>query len=313
MTDSLQRAPLTTMTDLVEVVPTLFGFHVHDSIVLLAIEGAHLVVTARADLDDDHVPQLSVAWIRHPGAKHVLIAYAEDEQRAWAALHEVDLAIPDGVTRTLVHADGQTWSERPFGDGTPYDALGSVHLARAAYEGRPVRASRDELYRWVEPNRTPEEVTASIERVATREDGLSDVLRDALALVAGHDDAPGDLDIDDATVLCLATHAPDFLDTVVLSTTRDNAARRLGLWLQVVGASVPNCAGGALVAAGLAAWLTGDGALLSVCLETMQGRPGPAEWAGLLDAISRDAVPPREWEAIVADLERRREAAEVPA
>lgn len=309
----MQRAPLTTMTDLVEVVPTLFGFHVHDSIVLIAIEDGHLVFSARADLGEDSVPYLSLAWIRHPGAQHVLIAYSEDEQWAWAELHELGLAIPDGVTRTLVHADGQTWSERPFGEGTPYDALGSIHLARAAYEGRPVRASRDELYRLVEPSRTPEEVTASIERVATREDGLGDVLGDALALVAGHDDAPGDLDIDDATVLCLATHAPDFLETALLSTTCENASRRLGLWLQVVGASVPNCAGGALVAAGLAAWLSGDGALLSVCLETMQGRPGPAEWAGLLDAISRDAVPPREWQEIAADLVRRREAVQVPA
>ena len=95
----------------------------------------------------------------------------------------------------------------------------------------------------------------------------------------------------------------------LLSTTRVNAAARAGLWAQVVQASVPNCAGGALVALGLAGWVDGNGALGSVCLEALEGRPGPVAWVGMLDAINRDAVHPDAWAGIRAGLLADRAAA----
>ena len=302
MTEALERTTVTTLTDLVEVVPSLLGFHATDSIVLLAIQDGYVQLTARTDLVDVPGRGLSAAWRRMPRAQLVLIAYTRDPGLAWSGLDEVAQAIPDGTQRILLHADGERWFEHPDDVGTPYDAWGSVHLAEAAYAGRPVRTSREELYLLVEPRRTPGEVTASLDRVAERACVMSDVVGEALALLEGHDDQPGDLDIDDATILCLASHDEGFLDAALLSTDRGNAATRLSLWLQVVGASVPNCAGGALVGAGLAAWLTGDGALQSVCLEALEGRPGPALWVGLLEALNRDAVPPAEWDALCADL-----------
>ena len=302
MTDATERMTLSTLTDLVEVVPVLLGFHAHDSLALIAIQDGKVELTARTDLTNDAATRLSAAWRRLPRAELVLIAYTADEDRAWLGLGEVDDALPDGTDRILLHADGACWFAHPQGVGTPYDVLGSVHLARAAFSGRQVRASREELARLVEPSRSPDEVTASLERVAAEMGTLSDVVAEALALLEGHDDEPGDLDIDDATVLCLASHEESFLDAALLSTVRENAGARLSLWLQVVGASVPNCAGGALVAAGLAAWLTGDGALQSVCLEALAERPGPVEWVSVLDGINRDALPPSGWDALCVDL-----------
>ena len=72
------------------------------------------------------------------------------------------------------------------------------------------------------------------------------------------------------------------------------------------GCGVPNCVGGALAAAALAAWLNGDGALQSVCLEAMDDRPGPAEWARFLQAVNLGAVPPAEWYSLAAELRRAR-------
>lgn len=306
MTEALERTIVTSLTDLVEVVPSLLGFHPADSIVLLAICDGHVRMTARTNLGEQPAAALSAAWGRVPDAQVILIAFSPDPARAWVGLDEVDAAIPIGMERILLHADGECWFEHPDDRGTPYDALGSVHLAEAAFAGRPVRGSRDELQCLVEPNRTPAEVTASLERVAAREATLSDIVGEALALLEGHDDEPGVIDIDEATILCLATHDPTFLDTALFSTGKENAAARESLWLQVVGATVPNCAGGALVAAGMAAWLNGDGALHTVCLEAMQGRPGPAEWADLLSLLNRDLVPPVEWEGLrAAMLERR--------
>lgn len=300
MTTAPEHTTVTSLTDLVEVVPSLLGFHPAESIVLLGVEDGTIAVTARTDISDAPSRALAPAWRRLPGALVILIAYTLDPGLAWAGLDEVGSALPEGTERILVHADGELWFEHPLDDGTPYDARSSVHLARAAFSGRPVRASRDELYRLVEPIRSPAEVTASIERVAARVGVLSDVVAEALALVEAHDEVPGELEIDEATILCLASHDSGFLDGALASTTVDNAETRLSLWLQVVGSSVPNCAGAALVAAGLAAWLSGNGALQSVCLEASIDRPAPPGWVGFLDAVNREALPPTEWASLRA-------------
>lgn len=300
----MTQAPtkVTSLTDLVELVPSLLGFHASDSVVLLAIQDGTVALTARTDLAGSPGLALAAAWRRLPDALFIVVAFSPHSRPAWSGLDEVDLALPETAERILVHADGERWFQHPEDEGTPYDAVGSAHLAAAAYAGRPVRRTREELIRLVEPRRSPAEVTASLERVAAREDTLSDVVAAALALVEGHDEAPGELDIDEATVLCLASHEPRFLDGVLMSTTVENAASRLALWLQVVGSSVPNCAGGALTAAALAAWLTGNGALQSVCLEAVDGRPGPALWVDVLGAVNRDALPPTEWASLRASL-----------
>ena len=68
-------------------------------------------------------------------------------------------------------------------------------------------------------------MTASLERVAESFATLGCLVAEARALVAGHDDAPGDLDIDEATVLCLATHEAAFLDGYAAAGGRSDASR----------------------------------------------------------------------------------------
>lgn len=304
MTDTPQiTLHVRSTTDLVEVVPTLLGFHPEDSLVLIAIVDGTIAVTARVDLPCEGagtVEGLRAVWRRFPTADLVGIAFSDDPARAWFALDEFDHSVPPGLGRLLVHADGAHWFGAPHAHGVPYDGLGSVHLAEATYRGRAVRGSRDELRALVEPGCTPAEVTASLDRVARRAAGMADLVRDGLALVEAHDAAPGDLDLDDATLLCLASHDPGFLDAALLSTVRENAEQRLSLWLQVVRGSVPNCAGYALAAAGLAAWVSGEGALQVVCLEAAVGRRGPQVWFDFLDGVNAEAVEPSRWEALRA-------------
>ncbi|MDO5534248.1 MAG: DUF4192 domain-containing protein [Propionibacteriaceae bacterium] len=303
MTEAPQQTlALRTLTDLVEIVPSLLGFHPDCSLVLLAIEDGVLAVTARVDLDEvgRHATAAAMAPLleQHPDATFVGLAFCEHPERAWWVLDDVDAALPSTAPRMLAHVDGERWYDHPADEGTPYDAWGSVHLAEAAWAGRPVRRSRAELARLLEPTRTPAEVTASLERVAARGERLGEVLAEARALVAGHDDAPGELDLDEATVLCLASHDDDFLDEALLSTTADNADSRVALWAQVVGSSVPNCAGGGLVAVGVASWVGGGGALTSLCLEALDGRPGPAHWVAFLEMVNRHAISPKRWEEL---------------
>lgn len=289
-------------TDLIEIVPALIGFRPRDSVVVIAIVDTRVVLTARLDLSPslcgDDLDRVAAVWRRHPTADLVVIAYCAEPLLAWAALQHVDAAAPPGLVRILLHADGHRWYAAPEDAGEPYDDTASPLLVAATVQGRVVRGGREELERLVEPVRTAAEVSASLERVARRGWGAGVLAGEALALVGAHDRVPGVVELDDVTVLCLATHDAAFLDAVLLSTTPENAPARLALWLQVVRGCVPACAGGALVALGLAAWVTGDGALQVVCLQALQGRVAPTDWADFLDAVNAECVEPAAWPAL---------------
>lgn len=309
MTNTPHRLRIRSATDLLEVIPGLLGFHPEDSLVVVALQEGTIAVTARADLPPwpgFPVRSLEAVWRRFPDADLVVVACCPDPFRAWAALDALDEALPDGAGRMLIHADGELWFSDPDAPGEPYDARGGAALVEATYAGRTVRASRAELEALVDPARTPEEVRASLERVGSRLSGKGELMREALARVNGHDEAPATLDLDDVTLVCLATHDPRFMDAVILSADAENAEQRVAFWLQVVRGSVPNCAGPALLALGHAAWLTGDGALQVVCLEAASERPAPPEWFALLDLLNSEAVEPRAWgevrDAVAAGL-----------
>ena len=300
------RPPIRTITDLVEVIPTLLGFHPSESVVVIAVEDGHVIVTARADLPGpgELLSQaMSALWLRYPRASFLLVGFSADAARGWASLLAVDEALPDGVERSLVVADGERWYAAPLDEGVAYDRVGSVHVARAAFEGRPVRRSRAELSALIEPARTPDELEASLSRVTPTLAGPSDLRQRAGALLAAHLADPGDLDLDDVTLLSLATHDDVFLDEHLWAMTKADAAVHQRLWLQVVRESVPACTGGALVALGLSSWLVGEGALQVVCLEALSRVEGPPAWIDLLDLINVGALSPNHWEAIVAGNE----------
>lgn len=325
---------LASFTDLIESIPMLLGFHPQESIVILALHDNQVVLTARTDLhygyEEYVVPQVSAVWRRIPDATIIAIAFADSAASAWLALDEIDQSLPRRTLRVTVHADDERWYDDPDSDGIAYDARGSVHSARAAFEGRIIRDSRDELYELLWPRREHAEVEAALERMATRDFGAGQMVAEALALMEGHDVDPHTLGLDETIVLSLAAYDPRFLNAVMASTTRENAAARMGLWIQVVQDSVPRYAGAALVALGVSAWLAGQGAFATVCLEEIAGRFAPDEWVRVLAGINADAAHPSEWEerraAVVADVSsaargrcrrrtggRRRRRAEEPA
>lgn len=120
MTEAPERTTVTSLTDLVEVVPSLLGFHPHESLVLLAIRDGMVQLTARTDLfDAPPARALAPAWHRLPGAHFVVIAFSADAGCAWWGLDDVDLALPGDAERILVHADGERWYEHPDDEGRP--------------------------------------------------------------------------------------------------------------------------------------------------------------------------------------------------
>lgn len=299
----LPKAPVrvTSLGDFVELAPVVLGFHPQDSLVVMAIDGTSLAVCARTDLaPGEAAPMLQAirpVWQRYPAASLVAIAFTHSASWAWWALDELLAAVPRDMAVLALHADGERYYDLPGEEGVPYDAFANEHLVRATLDGVNVRGSREELEALIRPNRTPEEVTDSIVRVGETLSG-PDLAPRALALVHAHDEVPGPLDLDDATLLVYAMHMLPVVDEVVLTTTPENADARLSLWQQVVQATAPGLAGAPLLALGLAGWISGCGVWLSLCLEATDGVPVPESWLCFLEGVVAEAVEPERWPAL---------------
>jgi hypothetical protein len=85
-------------------------------------------------------------------------------------------------------------------------------------------------------------------------------------------------------------------DLALLSITRDNADQHLQLWRSVVNQIPAGAAEMPLYLAGMAAWVSGDGAAAVVALERAQAIAGPGiRPSALLDALVDNVVHPNTW------------------
>lgn len=294
-----------SLTDLVELIPSLVGFHPEDSVVVAVLQDGGVPVAARVDLPPSPAVELAAAlgpvWRRFPAAEYVVVVYATDYERAWAFWRLLAAGLPT-QDRTLIVADGHHWFADPDDSGTPYDDWTSPRVAAAAAAGQQVLPSRKALAELLAPTRTPSEVQQALARIEASSVTGPGLVAAGLSLLAAADGGETDIDVEAAMMLTLASHDEHFLDAAMISTTRLNAEARRDLWSEVVRQSIPNCTGFALAACALAAWLCGQGALQVVCLELMEGKPGPAQWFDTLCHINAEALPPSAWPDLRASL-----------
>jgi hypothetical protein len=85
--------------------------------------------------------------------------------------------------------------------------------------------------------------------------------------------------------------------------TRDNAEQHLQLWRTVINQTAAGVSHTPLHLAGMAAWITGDGATADIALERAQAapRPGTPPFV-LLDALIDHVVPPYRWTELREDI-----------
>jgi len=107
--------------DLLQAVPYLLGFHPVDSLVLIGLDGAHLVVTARMDLGDVAEPAAvahTLGAMKRGGATRVVFVVYDSDAAArrpsWgglaAALQEDCDQAGCGLSDVLRVVDGHWWS-----------------------------------------------------------------------------------------------------------------------------------------------------------------------------------------------------------
>ena len=313
--------------DLLALVPYSLGFHPEDSAVLLTLGGAERPFHARVDLPEDpaEVPDLvrylTTAATRHGVHRAAVLAYTGDDARARrvagplaAGLERAGVDVP-----VVIRADGARWfclgddHDCPA-DGTPYDLRHHPFTAEAVLDGRVTYASREELAASL-VGTAPEEVAAVLRAADAARDRLVAACRHPLGppapergrshLVAegrwvaervgrfledglrpGHEEVGR---------LLVALASIEVRDVAWSLMCRDNAARHVDLWRDVVRRCPDELLAPPAALLGFAAWLAGDGALAWCAVDRCHRADPDYSLARLLADALVGAVPPSSW------------------
>lgn len=305
--ESRARLAVRDLDDLVGLVPYLIGFHPTESLVVVVVEDGRVVVTARMDLAATNTsgPQELVErlFARFPAAEAWFFAYTEDAAVAWAALGRCGaFAGPNRLGR-VIQVGARIWRADHAGGPSGAVSIGPA-AAEAAVLGIPVRASRSELAAQVAgpSDAAVGELVGAFERAEAELGVLSAAERHRVLqrLCRTADDR------DDYVLLAVLLAEPAAQLAALARLNRENAAAGVGLWSAVIGCCLVRYLIGPLGQLGAAAWLTGDGALQTVCLERLDRIDPMAPIGALLDWINTTVLPPVQWdthrEALVAAL-----------
>jgi hypothetical protein len=320
MTDDVPVFTAHDIPDLINTLPTLFGFTPEDSIVAIATVGPRNRLGFRLRMDMpamEHVTLAAgqiVAHLAHQGAEGAIVI---------AVTHQIDVAaelVPQierrlGDIRPVVGAwaDGaRYWTTFDDGDpeGHPYQTS-DHHLAvvQAIAGGQEILPNRAALAAKLEPDGGPRRVwlnqaAATVANqiaaaLTTRRDssvvdiGLHD-LRPALDKALARSGLTDDLALRFAM---WATVLP-VRDALWALITPENARDMVGLWSQVARCAPPPMSPPSLSLAGFAAWLSGDGALALIAAERALAIDPHYTLAGLLLKLLEGGVPPSSWRPI---------------
>jgi hypothetical protein len=303
--------------DLINTLPTLFGFPPEDSIVAIATSGPRHRVGFRLRMDlpaAEHVEAAAdqiVAHLAHQGAEGaIVIAVTKRTDVASRLVPAIQRRLGTISPVVGAWADGSrywTTFEDCAADGYPYETS-DHHLAvvQAIASGQEILPNRAALAAKLDPvagqrrlwlNRAVDSV---IEQVAAAMAGrpaesVADVgmadLAPALAAVAARRPLTDDLSL---RLAVWATAVP-VRDALWALITPDTARDMVGLWSHVARCAPPWLSPPSLTLAGFASWLSGDGALALIAAERAHDIDPEYALAGLLLQMLERGVPPSSW------------------
>ncbi|GAB3623916.1 hypothetical protein GCM10027418_20000 [Mariniluteicoccus endophyticus] len=301
--------------ELLSLIPYIVGVEPAESLVVLGLSGTRVVATARVDLDDClfRADQVAAAALGQGADSVILAVYAasrdgiDDLLDLFASMLPLELSISEAF---LVR-DSRYWCMVPgceCADGIAFDPSTTRTAADAVLAGMRVAPSREALAGLVagpEGDRA-DDVDEAYERVAARVADLDDPrARDALALrVEEFLLAPRRLTDDECAELSMLVAQPTVRDVATLRVRRVDAETHVDLWSQVARASAPPFDVAPVCLAGLAAWVSGDGVLLNVCIERAEAMNPDFSLLQILQDISDMALPPDHWEPLRAEMEK---------
>lgn len=301
------------MTDLLQLVPYLLGFHPTESVVAVLLRRRRVLLTARVDLESgvpglaDHLTRISRS---HRADGVLLAAYTTSAPAAHSALATLvaDARLPAVID--AVHVDaGRWWSmSEGFAVRTGWSAgdlagrpLDTGRLAaEAVYAGLAAVPDRSHAVAAAE-RPSAEQLSESAGSLASAlvdigRLGPAERVADAVELVArwasGDPEPPGSADLVRLGVLVGDIAARDEL---IMLLDTESADAMVGCWAAVVAVLPDELAVGPLCLLGLAAWVCGNGALLVRCIERADECEPDYTLTRLLAQIADQAVPPSAW------------------
>ena len=321
---------LRTAVDVLATVPYVFGFHPRDSVVLLGLAGARLVVQARADADAGVPPgaladQLTDLLLRQPVDAVVLVGYgpAALVTPPLAALRE-RLGRAGIPVRDVLRADrGRYWSDACRdpdccpADGTRYDPAATVVAAQATVAGLVAWPSRDDLVRGYEPVDGPPAaaMAAATGRAHRRLADLAGpgpavgtvrlAARRAVRTAVARYRAGDRVDDDAAAWLCVLLDRVPVRDDAGGPTTADPTGYG-ELWRDLTRRAVPGLVPAPATLAGLAAWCRGEGTVAVIALDRALAADPGYRLALLLRQALAAGLPPPVWSTAVGAPGSRR-------
>lgn len=306
-----------TYEDLMNVLPTLFGFVPRESVIGMCVSGdrCRFGFRLRHDLPEPGSEQaladlLAPHLIRNGGDGYFVFALSDDPERARAMALALQDALPPRTCRVLIWADDERiWSDAPWhpADGEPY-ALSDHHESRvrAVAEGQVVLTDRADLAlevtgpagersRWLDQAHE-HAIEAFLSRLLRwgPDDTLTREIERATALVDRHLDGQHLTD-GDLVELVVAVSSIQVRDHLWLRIDRDNAAAMYALWASACRVASIDFAPAVLCLAGFSAWQLGDGARALTALERATDHDPGYSMAEVLLLVLQSGVHPDTW------------------
>ena len=296
----------------------MIGFHPDESIVAVFVRSGRIVLMARMDLPPESASAELAERIDTLAKQHrthaiALVAYSAASLPANRLLTRLmDLLGEHKLSDVLYVGHGRWWS-LTCGDeccpitGTPFDPSSHPVSAAAVFAGLGARADRRDLEASVSGPSQAElpRVEALADALLTELDQLDDprAVRLLVSIVEAARSESGVLDERKCLLLGLLVTDIGRRDLAWALMSSTNAEDHVRLWGGVVSHVPPTLAAAPLSLLGMAAWLSGAGALLNCCCERLaQLAPDYSMWS-LLAEISGRALPPSLWQQIASEMQ----------
>jgi Domain of unknown function (DUF4192) len=297
----------------------MIGFHPDESLVAVFVRAGRVILTARWDLppepaDLELAHQLDRLIKRERADALTLVVYSAASLPAHRLLTRLMAELGEHkVTDVLYVGHGRWWS-LTCGDeccplaGTPFDLTSHPLSAAAVLAGLGARASRRELQQSVggpaadELPRLQSRAAALLNELEQFQDGGEAVRLMASTIAAATTDPSC---LDERTCLLLGLLVADLprRDLAWGLISPSSADDHVRLWGAVVGQVPPMFAAAPLCLLGMAAWVSGAGALLNCCCERLALVAPDYSMGRLLDGISERGLSPSLWQQMGGDVQ----------
>ncbi|GAA3534638.1 hypothetical protein GCM10022234_34340 [Aeromicrobium panaciterrae] len=311
------------VSDVLNALPTLFGFRPYESLVAVATHGPRrrFGFRMRVDLphpdDADQLGRLVAGHLRHQGAEGaILVAVTEQQDVARELLSavrphlaEIELVLAVRADKCRYWLDVPDFPERGIAYEVSDHHLAIVKAVAAGQQILPDRAALVARFAPVQDPRRAELLRATMAVVPqviaviadSPDDGLVDLAFRAVEDILDRGLSGLRLSDDDIVLLSVWVSTTEVRDAVVSLMTRDNAPAMLSLFTLLAQNVVPPCEPAVLTLAAFAAWLTGDGAQALIAVERALDVAPDYGAANTLIGILEAGIAPERWFAIAAE------------